>query len=96
MTGRTTKEGTFTISSVAPGDYTLNVRSVRIITSDGGDTMMFRATIIGGGGGSDAETAALPVAVAGEDLTNVVDHDVEGRNRVRPDRVRGRRDAAGD
>jgi hypothetical protein len=70
MTGRTTKEGTFTISSVAPGDYTLNVRSVRIITSDGGDTMMFRAAV--GGGDGDSETASVPVTVAGEDLTNVL------------------------
>ena len=70
-TGRTSKDGTFTISSVAPGDYTLNVRTVRIITSDGGDTMMFRATI-GGPEGPESETAALPVTVGGEDLPNVV------------------------
>ena len=49
--GRTTKDGNFTLNSVAPGDYVLTVRSVRIITSDGGDTMMFRATIGGGDGG---------------------------------------------
>jgi hypothetical protein len=48
------------------------VRSVRIITSDGGDTMMFRATIAGGSDGSDSETASVPVVVAGEDLSNVV------------------------
>ena len=70
-TGRTNKEGNFTISSVAPGDYTLNVRSVRVFTTDGGDNMSFRA-VIGGGEGSDAETASLPVVVAGEDLANVL------------------------
>jgi protocatechuate 3,4-dioxygenase beta subunit len=68
--GRSTKDGTFTISSVAPGDYTLNVRSLRIITSDSGDMMQFRASI--GGSDGDAETASLPVVVAGDDLTNVL------------------------
>jgi hypothetical protein len=72
-TGRTTKDGNFSIPSVAPGDYTLAVRSVRIITSDGGDTVMFRATIGGGGSdGPEGETASVPVVVAGEDLSNVV------------------------
>ena len=72
-TGRTSKDGNFSIPSVAPGDYTLTVRSVRIITSDGGDTMMFRATIGGGGSdGPDSETASVPVVVSGEDLSNVV------------------------
>ena len=71
-TSRTTKDGNFTLSSVAPGDYMLTVRSVRIMTSDGGDnTMMFRATI-GGGDGGDGEAASLPLAVSGEDLSNVV------------------------
>jgi 5-hydroxyisourate hydrolase-like protein (transthyretin family) len=72
MTGRTTKDGTFTISSVAPGDYTLNVTSMRFITSGDGDTMMFRAAIGGGGDGGNSETASLPISVAGEDLTNVL------------------------
>jgi protocatechuate 3,4-dioxygenase beta subunit len=72
-TSRTTKDGSFTLSSVAPGDYMLTVRSVRIMTSsDGGDTMMFRATIGGGGDGGDGEAASLPLAVSGEDLSNVV------------------------
>jgi hypothetical protein len=72
-TGRTSKDGNFSIPSVAPGEYTLTVRSVRIITSDGGDTMMFRATIGGGGAdGPESETASVPVVVSGEDLSNVV------------------------
>ena len=71
MTGRTTKDGTFTISSVAPGDYTLNVTSMRFITSGDGDTMMFRTSIAGGDGGG-AETASLPISVAGEDLNNLL------------------------
>jgi hypothetical protein len=72
-TGRTSKDGNFSIPSVAPGEYTLMVRSVRIISSDGGDTVMFRATIGGGGSdGADSETASVPVVVSGEDLSNVV------------------------
>jgi protocatechuate 3,4-dioxygenase beta subunit len=67
---RTTKDGNFTLNSVAPGDYNLTVRSVRIMTSDGGDMMTFRATI--GGDGSDGEAANLPLVVSGEDMANVV------------------------
>jgi carboxypeptidase family protein len=70
--GRTSKDGNFSIPSVAPGEYTLTVRSVRIITSDGGDTMMFRTTIGGGSDGAESETASVPVVVSGEDLSNVV------------------------
>ena len=71
-TGRTSKDGNFSIPSVAPGEYTLTVRSVRIITSDGGDTMMFRATVGGGSDGTDSETASVPVVVSSEDVSNVV------------------------
>ena len=46
-TGRTSKDGAFVMTSVAPGDYVLNVRSFRMITSGSGDTMMFTATIGG-------------------------------------------------
>jgi Carboxypeptidase regulatory-like domain len=70
--GRTSKDGNFSIPSVTPGEYTLTVRSVRIITSDGGDTMMFRTAIGGGSDGAESETASVPVVVSGEDLSNVV------------------------
>jgi hypothetical protein len=72
---RTTKDGAFTISNVAPGEYVLNVRGMQVITtSDGGGarTMVFTATVGGPGpGGGSSEFAALPVTVAGEDLANV-------------------------
>jgi protocatechuate 3,4-dioxygenase beta subunit len=68
---RTTKDGNFTLTSVAPGDYTVTVRSVMITTSDGGDMMTFRATI-GGGDGGDGEAANMPLTVSGEDMSNVV------------------------
>ena len=67
---RTTKEGQFTVNGVAPGDYTLNARSMRITMPDGGNTMVFTTNV--GGGGDDSEFAAMPVTVAGEDLNNVV------------------------
>jgi protocatechuate 3,4-dioxygenase beta subunit len=70
-TGRTTKDGNFSLTGVAPGDYTLAVRSFRMITSGSDNMMTFTATI-GGPDGGDSETAALPIAVAGDDLTNVV------------------------
>ncbi len=67
---RTSNDGAFTISSVTPGDYTLQVRTMRIITSDGGGGgVMFAARI---GEGEDAEFGALPLSVAGEDLSNVI------------------------
>jgi protocatechuate 3,4-dioxygenase beta subunit len=70
-TGRTSKDGNFSITGVAPGDYTLSVRSFRMITS-GSDSMMTFTATIGGPDGGDSETAALPITVAGDDLSNVV------------------------
>ena len=67
---RTAKDGQFTLNGVAPGDYTLNVRTMRIQTSDAGGNMTFMATV-GGPGGDEAEFATLPVSVAGEDVANV-------------------------
>jgi hypothetical protein len=67
---RTQKDGQFTLNGVAPGDYTLNVRSMRIQTSDAGGTFTFTARI-GGPGGDDAEFASMPLTVAGEDIANV-------------------------
>jgi protocatechuate 3,4-dioxygenase beta subunit len=68
---RTDKNGNFTIPNVAPGEYTLQSRSLQIMTSGGGDNMMFTARI-GGDSGADAETGSLPINVNGEDLSNVV------------------------
>lgn len=65
---RTSKDGRFTMSNVPPGEYTLNVRSLQVTTADGGERVMFT---VGGPGGGDSEFAALPVTVAGEDLSNV-------------------------
>jgi protocatechuate 3,4-dioxygenase beta subunit len=67
---RTTKDGHFSVNGVAPGDYTLNARSIRVTTSEGGDFMF--AARMGGPGGDDAEFAAMPLSVAGEDLANVM------------------------
>jgi len=70
-TGRSGKDGSFTIPSVPPGDYTLQARSVQVITSTQGDNvMMFRATSVGGGG--DAESGSTPLSVAGEDVSGIV------------------------
>ncbi len=69
---RTDKNGNFTIANVAPGDYTLQSRALQIMTSGGGDNMVFTARVGGGDNGSEAEVGSLPVSVSGEDLTNVV------------------------
>ena len=65
---RTSNDGQFTVNGVAPGEYTLNARTIRITAADGG--MVFSAGV--GGPGDDSEFAAVPITVAGEDLTNVV------------------------
>jgi Carboxypeptidase regulatory-like domain len=67
---RTAKDGSFTLPSVPPGDYTLQVRSVQVITSTQGDNMMvFRAASMGGG---DSESGSTPLAVAGEDVAGIL------------------------
>jgi protocatechuate 3,4-dioxygenase beta subunit len=74
-TGRTDKTGSFTISNVAPGDYTLQTRAVQIMTSGDGATMTFTMTrIVGpdGPSGGEPESGSLPVSVSGEDISNVV------------------------
>jgi protocatechuate 3,4-dioxygenase beta subunit len=66
--GRTTKDGNFTLNGVAPGEYLLNVRSMRVTSGDGpAGGVMFTAAMT-----EDAEFASLPLTVAGEDLSNVV------------------------
>jgi protocatechuate 3,4-dioxygenase beta subunit len=69
---RTDKNGNFTISNVSPGEYTLQTRALQIMTSGGGDNMMFTARVGIGADGGEAESGSLPVTVAGEDLSNVV------------------------
>jgi protocatechuate 3,4-dioxygenase beta subunit len=69
---RTDKNGNFTITNVAPGEYTLQSRALTIVNSGGGDNMMVSVRIGGGPDGSDAETGSLPVTVAGEDLSSVI------------------------
>jgi hypothetical protein len=75
-TARADKNGNFTLSNVAPGDYTLQTRAVQVMTSSGdGNMMTFTMTrVVGpdGGSGSEPESGSLPVSVAGEDLSNVV------------------------
>jgi hypothetical protein len=68
---RTARDGSFTINSVPPGEYSLQARGVQVITSTQGDNMMvFRATAIGGGG--DGEFGSTPVSVGGEDVANLM------------------------
>lgn len=71
-TGRTDKNGNFTLSNVAPGDYVLQTRSLQITMTSGGDNMMFTARVGGTEGSPDAEVGSMPIAVGGEDLSNVV------------------------
>jgi protocatechuate 3,4-dioxygenase beta subunit len=68
---RTAKDGSFTLNSVPPGDYTLQARSMQVITSQQGDqVMVFRAQAMGASG--EAEFGSTPLQIAGEDVANVM------------------------
>lgn len=71
-TARSDKNGNFVINNVAPGDYTLQTRTMQFMTSGGGDNMVFTARVGIGADGSDAESGSLPITVSGEDLSGVV------------------------
>jgi len=75
-TARTDSNGNFTMTGVAPGDYTLNARSSQIFTSagDGGNMTftMMRTTGPGGGGDGSQEAGSVPVSVGGDDMANVI------------------------
>jgi protocatechuate 3,4-dioxygenase beta subunit len=74
--GRTDRNGNFTINAVPPGDYTLQTRGAQVITSGGGDerrTMVFTMMTEGGGsGGNEPEVGSVPVTVAGDDVSHVL------------------------
>ena len=70
QSARSAKDGSFTLTSVAPGDYTLQARSIQVFTSNQGDNVMvFRATAMAGG---DSESGSTPLSISGEDVTGVV------------------------
>jgi len=70
---RTDKNGNFTMPSVAPGDYTLRASGMRMMTSSGeGGEMVFMTRINMGGGDGQTEFGSVPLAVNGEDITNVM------------------------
>lgn len=72
--GRTDKSGTFTITGVAPGDYTLNARAMQIMSSGDGDRMVFTMTRVAGAGAGDGggEFGSVPLSVGGDDMANVI------------------------
>jgi protocatechuate 3,4-dioxygenase beta subunit len=70
-TGRTDKNGAFTIGGVAPGDYNLQVRGLQISMSGGGDNAMF-TTRMAAIAGEEPEVGVAPVIAGGEDVANVV------------------------
>jgi hypothetical protein len=71
QSARSAKDGSFTLNSVAPGDYSVQARSVQVFTSTQGDNvMMFRAAAMAGGG--ESESGSTPLAVAGEDVSGIL------------------------
>jgi protocatechuate 3,4-dioxygenase beta subunit len=75
---RTGKDGTFSMSNVAPGDYTLQVRAAPSVTQrseGGGETVVMTTVITADGGmassGPDMEYATVPLSVGGEDITGL-------------------------
>ena len=89
---RSDKNGSFTLSNVAPGDYTLQTRGMQIMTTGAGDNMTVNMRF-GGPDGGDAEAGSLPITVSGEDLASVGDPHVQGSDRERPPVVRRRHEA---
>lgn len=75
-TARTDSNGNFTLTGVAPGDYTLNARMTQIFTStgDGGNMTftMLRSETVGGAAGGGQESGSIPLTVSGEDMSNVM------------------------
>jgi hypothetical protein len=78
--GRTGKDGSFAISNVAPGEYTLNVRGGAMFfeaqSSAGGATTVTATAIAvgeapGGTPRPEPEFAVHPITVAGQDVTGV-------------------------
>jgi hypothetical protein len=66
---RTDKNGNFTLTGVAPGDYTLNARATQIISSssEGGTASFTMTRMIGPGGEGGQESGSVPLSVSGED-----------------------------
>ena len=72
--GRTDKNGQFSLTNIAPGDYTVHARGVQTMSSDsGGERVMFTMRIDGGGGGNgQTEFGSAPLSVGGDDVSNLV------------------------
>jgi protocatechuate 3,4-dioxygenase beta subunit len=70
--GRTDKNGHFTLNGVAPGDYTLNARATQVMTSGDGDRMVFTMTRASGSGDGQSEFGSVPLSVGGDDMENVI------------------------
>jgi hypothetical protein len=78
-TSRTNSDGQFTISGVAPGEYTLQLRSSGPMMTEvaGGGAMVFAMSANAPGAPpgvpqGEPEFASVPVSVSGEDINNLV------------------------
>lgn len=71
---RTDKEGNFTLTGIAPGDYTLHARTTMVMTSagEGGAMRVTMTRRTGAGGDGQQESGAVPISVSGDDLANVM------------------------
>lgn len=76
--GRVTKDGTFTLSNVAPGDYTLQIRTggaMTMIAGDGTANFVMATTEMrtqeGPAAQREPEFAQVPITVAGQDITGL-------------------------
>lgn len=69
---RTNQDGAFTISSVAPGDYTLQANSMHVTTKTGESGSMVMIRSFGGDGDDQTEYGLLPLSVSGDDIANLV------------------------
>ena len=67
LSSPTNRDGTFTLVGVSPGDYILQSRSMRIMTSSNGDMMTSSPSPP-----EESESGSATVSVNGEDISNVV------------------------
>jgi len=72
-TARTDRNGNFTMTGVAPGEYTLSARSTITMTSVAVDRTMFTTrTVAAASGEAQQEFGSVPLSVAGDDVANVI------------------------
>jgi hypothetical protein len=75
--GRTNADGRFTLSGIAPGDYTLQLRNLNAMLNEASTALSMTgdsrpAGAVPSANPQEQEFASVPITVAGEDISNLV------------------------